>query len=47
MTIRDDHIDNHFDDKFVPLCHVDYFINFIKDDRQKLTVGYIYRIFYT
>ena len=27
LTIRDGHIDNHFSDKFVSLCHVDYFIN--------------------
>ena len=33
LTIRDDHVDNHFSDKFVTLCHVDYFIN---GDEQKL-----------
>ena len=27
LAIRDDHVDNYFSDKFVPLCHVDYFIN--------------------
>jgi len=42
LTIRDDHVDNHFSDKFVSLCHVGYFIN---DDRRKLTVGYICCIF--
>ena len=31
-------------DKFVPMCHVDYFIN---DDKQKLTDEYICRTFYT
>jgi len=28
------HVDNHLSDKFVPMCHVGYFIN---GDRQKLT----------
>ena len=27
LTIRDGHVDNHFNDKFVLLCHVNYFIN--------------------
>ena len=27
LTIKDDHIDNHFNDNFVYLCHVGYFIN--------------------
>ena len=27
LTIRDDHVDNYFTDKFVHLCHVSYFIN--------------------
>ena len=44
LTIRDDHVDNNFSGKFVPLCHVDYFIN---DDGRKLTVGYICHTFYT
>ena len=39
-----DYIDNHFNNKFVPLCHVGYFIN---SDGWKLTVRYICRIFYT
>ena len=34
LAIKDGHVDNHFSDKFVPLCHVAYFIN---DDRRKLT----------
>jgi len=38
------HVDNHFSDKFVPLCHVDYFIN---GDERKLTAGYICCTFYT
>jgi len=42
LTIRDDHIDNYFSDKFVHLYHVDYFIN---GDRQKLMTGYIYYTF--
>ena len=44
LIIRDSHVDNHFSDKFVPLCHVGYFIN---GDRRKLTVGYICCTFYT
>ena len=44
LTIRDGHADNHFSDKFVSLCHVDYFIN---DDGWKLTVEYICRTFFT
>ena len=43
LTIRDDYVDNHFSDKFVPIYHVDYFIN---GDGWKLTVGYIYGTFY-
>ena len=35
---------HHFHEKFVPSCHVCYFIN---NDRQKLTTEYIYRTFYT
>ena len=27
LTIKDDHVDNHFSDKFIPPCHVGYFIN--------------------
>ena len=42
MTIRFGHVDNHFSDKFIPLCHVDYFIN---ADRQKLMVVYICHTF--
>ena len=44
LTIRNDHIDNHFSDKFVSLWHLDYFIN---GDGQKLTAEYICRTFYT
>ena len=44
LAIGDYHIDNYFSDKFVPMCHVDYFIN---GDEQKLTIGYICRIFYS
>ena len=44
VTIKDDHVDNHYTDKFVHLCHVDYFIN---GDGQKITTGYIYHTFYT
>jgi len=39
LTIRDDYVDNHFSDKFVSICHVDYFIN---GDGRKLTVGYLW-----
>ena len=38
------HVDNHFSDKFVLLCHVGDFVN---GDWQKLMVGYICRTFYT
>ena len=38
MTIRDDHVHNYFNDKFVPLCYVGYFIN---GDGWKLTDEYI------
>jgi len=44
LTIRDGHVDNYFSDKFVPLCHVGYFIN---GDEQKLTIEYICCTFYT
>ena len=44
LTIRDDHVGNHFNDKFIPLCHVGYFINGYE---RKLTVGYICFTFYT
>ena len=44
LTIRDGHVDNHFNDKFVPLCRVGYFIN---GDRRKLTARYICHTFYT
>jgi len=27
LLIRDNHVDNHFSDKFVSMCHVNYFIN--------------------
>ena len=27
LAIRDCHVDNHFSDTFVPLYHVDYFVN--------------------
>ena len=27
LVIRDDYIDNHFNDKSIPLCHANYFIN--------------------
>ena len=27
LTIRNDHINNHFSDKFIPLYHISYFIN--------------------
>ena len=43
LTIRDDHIDNYFSNKFAPLCHVDYFIN---SDGRKLTVRCICHTFY-
>ena len=44
LTIRDDHVDNHFSDKFVLSYYVGYFIN---GDGQKLTPEYIYHYFYT
>ena len=44
LIIRDDHVDNYFSDKFVPLCQVDYFI---KGNGWKLTAEYICRTFYT
>ena len=44
LAIRDDHVDNHLNDKFVPMCHVYYFIN---GDGQKLMTEYICRTFYT
>ena len=44
MTIRFGHVDNHFSDKFVHLCHIGYFIN---GDKRKLTTEYICRTFYT
>ena len=37
------HVGNHFSDKFVPPCHIGYFIN---GDGRKLMVGYICRTFY-
>ena len=43
LTIRDGHVGNHFSDKFVPKCHVGYFIN---GDRQKFTARYICHTFY-
>ena len=42
LTTRDDHVDDHFSDKFVPMCHVDYFIN---SDGWKLMARYICCIF--
>ena len=44
LAIRDGHVDNHFNDKFVSLCHVGYFIN---GYLQKLTTEYICHTFYT
>ena len=44
LTIKDDHVDNHFSDKFVPMCHVSYFIN---SNRRKLSTEYICHTFYT
>ena len=44
LAIRDGHVDNHFGDKFVPLCHICYFIN---GDIMKLMAGYIYCTFDT
>lgn len=40
LTIKYDHIDNLFSDKFVHLYHIN---NFFNNDRQKLTVEYICR----
>ena len=33
LTIRNNQVDNYFSDKFISLCHVDYFTN---DDRWKV-----------
>ena len=44
LTIQYGHVGNYFSDKFVFICHVDYFIN---GDEQNLITGYIYRTFYT
>ena len=44
LIIRDNQVDNHFSDKFVPLGHINYFIN---GDGRKLTNGYICCTFYT
>ena len=44
LTSKDDHVDNHFSEKFVPLYHVGYFTN---GDGLKLIAGYICRTFYT
>ena len=44
LVIRYDHVDNHFNNKFVSLCHVGYFIN---GDGRMLKVGYICCTFYT
>ena len=27
LVTRDDHVNNYFTDKFVPMCYVSYFIN--------------------
>lgn len=37
LRIRNDQVGNHFSEKFISLCRVDYFINGVG---QKLTVGY-------
>lgn len=37
LRIRNDQVGNHFSEKFISLCHVDYFINGVG---QKLTVRY-------
>ena len=42
LTIRDVHVDNHFSDKFDPLCHVGYFIN---GNKHKLMDKYIVALF--
>ena len=44
QIIRDYHVDNHFNTKFVSQCHVGYFIN---GDGRKLTARYICHTFYT
>jgi len=44
LAIRDDHNNNYFNDKFVHLCHINYFIN---GDGRKLTTEYICDTFYT
>ena len=44
LEIRDGYVSNYFNDKFVSLYNVDYFIN---NDGRKLSVGYIYYTFYT
>ena len=44
LATRDDHVDNYFSDKFVPQCHINYFIS---GDRWKLTARYICHTFYT
>ena len=38
LTIRDDHVGNYFNNKFIPLYHVGYFIN---GDRRKLIAEYV------
>jgi len=43
LTIRNDHVDNHLNDKFIHLYRIDYFIN---NNKQKLIMRYIYRTFY-
>ena len=43
LTIGDDQVGHCLSDKFVTLCHVDYFIN---SDKQKSMTGYIYCTFY-
>ena len=30
LIIRDDHVDNHYNDKFISLYHINYFINYDK-----------------
>ena len=44
LTIKDDHLDKYFSNKFVPLCYVSYFIN---GNQRKLMTEYICRTFYT
>ena len=43
LVIIDGHVNHNFSDKFVPLCHINYFIN---GDERKLMVGYICHTFY-